>query len=299
MRGELFALVCTAAGSVTAGLGLRLIVSDALRLPSYRASVCMKKTVRRAAKPEGAGKIDAFCDKLAHRLAGVIKLSAGRKEDLASDLAAADIQSTPEELVASSIVKAAIPALLALPVIFIFPLFAPVILALVPGIFYDSVTRPRRIIAARREAVEFELPMFVARIEVTLRRTRDILTILNSYRKNAGPELKKELDVTVADIQSGGARTALSRLEARVGSPSMTEIVRGLSAVLDGNDPPGYWTSLQRRLSDARRQQLLRFAGKIPGKIAALSFGLLACVFLIYAVVIGGEVLRSIGVLFG
>ena len=299
MRGGLLAVVCAALCALSAGLGLRLILSDALRLPSRRASVCMRKTVRRASRPGGTGKIDAFCDKLARKLAGIIKLGAGRREDLAADLAAAGIQSTPEEHVASSIVKAAIPALLALPVIFILPLFAPVLLALVPGIFFDSVSRPRRIIAERRAAVEYELPMFVARIDVSLRKTRDILTILNSYRKNAGPELKKELDVTVADIQSGGARAALSRLEARVGSPSMTEIVRGLSAVLDGNDPPGYWTALQRRLSDARRQQLLRFAGKIPGKIAALSFGLLACVFLIYAVVIGGEVLRSIGVLFG
>jgi len=299
MRSDLITVIVAALGTAFTGAGTALVFYDIFRLPSARTSRQMRKTVKRALSAGKVSAIDAAAGRLSRFLSNLIRLNAGRRETLAAELAAADMRLTPEEHVAECIVKASIPAVLAIPAALIAPVFLPVVFAVIPGVYYDAVTRPRRLIGEKRDAIEYELPMLVSRIDTSLRSTRDVLSILNSYRKNAGPELKSELDITVADMQSGSAHAALSRLESRVGSPHMSEVVRGLSAVIDGNDPVGYWAALQTRLSDNRRQLLLRFAKKIPAKIAALSFCLLACVFLIYAVVIGGEVLRSIGVIFG
>ncbi len=105
--------------------------------------------------------------------------------------------------------------------------------------------------------------------------------------------------MTVADMQSGNARAALTRLESRVGSSLLSDVSRGLIAVMDGNDPVGYWASLSARLTDNQRQILQRKANRVPGKINRLSFCLLACVMILYLVVIGTEIVQSFGVIFG
>jgi hypothetical protein len=53
------------------------------------------------------------------------------------------------------------------------------------------------------------------------------------------------------------------------------------------------------KFSDYQRQLLKQQAQKIPGKVKRLSMCLLFCFMLIYIVVIGMEIMNSIGVLFG
>ncbi len=69
----------------------------------------------------------------------------------------------------------------------------------------------------RRGAIENELPRFALTLEQELKGSRDVLRIFETYKKNAGPEFRCELDITVADMKSGSYEAALSRLEARVG----------------------------------------------------------------------------------
>ena len=48
-------------------------------------------------------------------------------------------------------------------------------------------------IKEKRTAIEYELPRLVSHIEKTLKHNRDVLYILDNYKENAGPELKKVL----------------------------------------------------------------------------------------------------------
>lgn len=283
--------------SLTAGTGLTLIALDLFRVPTLRASKAISGIMKQ--RETGESKINLRLEALARKLAGLIRISPSRREKLAGTLAAADKPITPERHIADCIIKASIVALLAIPVAFIFPLAVPVVLIFAIAQYSEAYSSPERATVRKRESIENELPFFCSRIESMLGHTRDVVRIISSYRKNAGPELKKELGITLADIQSGNARTALIRLESRVGSPHMSEITRGLLAVLDGNDPVGYWYNLSVRLSDSRRQMLLRRAAKIPEKINRLSLCLLGCIIIVYVAVIGGELLRSMGVLFG
>lgn len=46
--------------------------------------------------------------------------------------------------------------------------------------------------------------------------------------------MKRELDITTADMKSGNYKTALTRLETRIGSPMLSDLVRGLISVIRG-----------------------------------------------------------------
>ena len=279
------------------GVGLFLILSDLLRVPSAGASRAFETFRKRENRRGRENAVDTQLERLAVAISRILRLPAGQRADLQRDLTVADMKISPEMHVANCIVKALVCAVFAIPAFFLFPILGIVILVCSVGLFADSYAYPARRIVAMREEIEYELPMFVNRIESMLRHTRDVVAILNSYRKNAGPALAAELAVTVADMQSGNAQEALIRLETRIGLPSVSDITRGLSAVLDGNDPVGYWAALSARLTDNRRQILSRKAHAVPAKIARLSFYLLGCIVVIYMTVILVQLMSSLGVM--
>ena len=156
----------------------------------------------------------------------------------------------------------------------------------------------RKKIGARRARIELELPRFVANIEKILPHSRDVLAMLESYRAGSGEEFGRELDITIADMRSGNDEAALTRLEARVGSSALSDVVRGLIGILHGEDNSVYWANLSLKFSEAGRQNLREQAGKVPKRVRRLSLVLLGCFFLIYIVVIGEVLLNSLGGLF-
>ena len=65
-------------------------------------------------------------------------------------------------------------------------------------------------------------------------------------------------------MRSGNDEAALTRLEARVGSSALSDVVRGLIGILHGEDNGVYWANLSLKFSEAGRQNLREQAGKIP-----------------------------------
>ena len=155
------------------------------------------------------------------------------------------------------------------------------------------------IIKERRRKIEYELPRLVSTIEKSLVHSRDVLTILDSYKDGAGEELKRELEITVADMRSGNYEVALTRLESRVGSSMMSDITRGLIGVIRGDETSVYWGTLNLKFSDYQRQNLKIEANRAPKRVRKLSMILLVCFMLIYVVVIGSVLIGSLGGLLG
>ena len=116
--------------------------------------------------------------------------------------------------------------------------------------------------------------------------------------KNAGKEMGDELEITVADMRSGNYEAALTRLEARVGSTMLSDVTRGLIGVLRGDDTDAYWANLAMKFSDYQRTLLKAEAAKVPAKVKRLSMCLLICFMLMYVLVIGMQIIVSLGGLF-
>ena len=282
--------------AVFAATGIGFLLAERLKLPSRAASRAMHSMGRnRKDKPN---PLTLLMRELSGRLAGKLRLNDYRRAQLEADLRTGDMTQTPEQFVAENLVRAGMVAVLAVPVAFLSKFLALLLLVVAILLYRLGSMTLRKKIGARRTRIELELPRFVANIEKTLPHSRDVLAMLESYRAGAGEEFGRELDITVADMRSGNDEAALTRLEARVGSSALSDVVRGLIGILHGEDNSVYWANLSLKFSEAGRQNLREQAGKVPKRVRRLSLVLLGCFFLIYIVVIGEVLLNSLGGLF-
>ena len=171
-----------------------------------------------------------------------------------------------------------------------------VVLALLT--YFKESRRADELCKARMELVEGELPRFVATIHQELAASRDVLRILENYKKHAGPDFARELDVLTADMRSSSYEAALIRFEARMGSAIISDIVRGLVGILRGDDGRMYFQMLSHDLKALELQRLKARAAKIPPKIRVFSFIMLMCFMLTYIVIIVYQIINSLGALF-
>ena len=286
----------TTVGILT-GFGVYFIFTDLFKIPNIKTSKAFYNLSKRQKKK--ASSLELWLQGFAQFIARHLKLNEYKRLQLISDLQTAGMDIAPEFHIANAIIKAGICGMIAVPAFFVFPLIAPVIVTLAFAMYFRESKSIQSRIKKRRESIENELPRLVFTIQKTLTHSRDVLGILESYRQNAGPILKSELDITVADMRSGNYESALTRLENRVGSAMLSDVVRGLISILRGDDTKTYWSTLSVKFSDYQRQHLKQQAQKVPGKVKRLSMVLLFCFIAVYLVVIITEVMSSLGAMFG
>lgn len=279
------------------GVGLFFILADVYAIPYYKTSKAVE-SLSKLQKEKTSG-LDLWLGGIAVWLANRLPMDPFKKSQLEADLRTAQMDVTPEMFRANAIVKAMLVGIMVIPMAFIFPLLCPVVLFLAVFLYNMEIKSVSKRIHGKRAKIEYELPRLVFNIEKTLKHNRDVLYMLESYSKTAGPEMKHELDITAADMRSGNYEAAITRLESRVGSSMMSDVCRGLIGVLRGDDTGMYWASLAIKFSDAQRQQLRIQAQQVPRKVKRLSMCLLICFMLIYVVVILAQIVNSLGVLFG
>jgi hypothetical protein len=281
---------------ILCGIGLFLVLVDVYKIPYMKTSKAVRSlSSKQKVKTSG---LDVWLGNLASWLSKRIRINEFKRIQLEADLQTAQMEITPEMFKANAIVKALLIGVFAIPVLFIFPLLCPVIIFLAIFLYSREMKSIGNRIKEKRQKIENELPRLVFTIEKTLTHNRDVLYMLESYEKNAGPEMKHELGITIADMKSGNYEAAITRLESRVGSSMMSDVCRGLIGILRGDDNGLYWTSLSLKFNDIQRQQLRLEAQKVPRKVKRLSMCLLICFMLIYVVVILQQIMDSIGVLF-
>lgn len=282
--------------SITFSMGLYLILKDFLNLPTARTIKAVHVIDQRERKK--TKNFNVMMDDLAMRFSKFIKLTEYNRRKLSSTLKSADIRLSPETFIARAWLKAGMTLLLIVPAIFIFPIIFPVILFLSVAVYFKEIRSADESIRKRREDIEFELPRFVSTLSQELKASRNVLNILETYKQNAGESFKRELEVTTADMKSGHYESALTRFEARLNSPTLSESIRGLIGVLRGDDGVVYFQMLSHDLKQLELQRLKTIAMKRPGKIRKYSFAMLFCFLLMYLSVMFVEIVRTLGSMF-
>lgn len=282
--------------SITYSMGLYLILKDLLKLPTARTIKAIHVINQRERKK--SKNLHVMIDDLSMRLSKFIRLTDYNRRKLSSTLKSADIKLSPETFIARAWLKAGMTLLFIIPAIFIFPIIIPVILFLSVAVYFKEIRSADEAIRKRREAIEFELPRFVSTLTQELKASRNVLNILETYKKNAGESFKRELEVTTADMKSGSYESALTRLEARLNSPTLSETIRGLIGVLRGDDGVVYFQMLSHDLKQLELQRLKTIAMKRPGKIRKYSFAMLFCFLLMYLSVMFVEIVKTLGSMF-
>lgn len=278
------------------GIGAFFLCAGALRLPTS-ASTKAVITVRSQGKRKFQS-LNAIVFEMAAKLSKIIHLNEFKRKRMEETLKSADIPMTPETYTATAWVKAGLAGLLIIPILLVFPLLSPVVLFLAVTIYFREIKRAEEIVKVKREEIEYELPRFVGTISQELKASRDVLNILKAYQRNAGPTMKRELEITIADMASGNEETALTRFETRIGSTMLSDVIRGLIAVKRGDNGVVYFQMLTMTFKQLELQRLKLEAMKKPGKMKKYSFFLLGCFLLMYLGVLGYEVVNAIGKMF-
>lgn len=283
--------------SAFCGFGLGFILSDVFRIPKYPVSKAIKSLGKR--KDKQTSRLEIWLGDFSNFIASKLRLNEYKRLQLKADLESADMTLSPEQYVGNAIVKSVLVAVLAIPFLFFAPLISLVMTIIAIAVYVGEYRKVGKIIREKRRKIEYELPRLVSSIDKALIHSRDVLGILDSYREHAGEELRRELEITVADMRSGNYEVALTRLESRVGSSMMSDVTRGLISVIRGDKTDVYWGNLVLKFSDYQRTLLKTEANKAPKRVRKLSMALLFCFMLVYVVVIGQVLLSSLGGMFG
>ena len=276
--------------------GLFFLTADLLRLPYLKTSKAMINTGRE--KKTAAKTAETYLLTVAVKLAPYIRMDEYKKGRLKNILKASGLNMEPEVYQAFAVAKAGAVMLGVIPAILVFPLLSIIVVFLSVMIYFQEINRADELLAAKRGTIESELPRFVSTIEQELKNSRDILSIVENYKKNAGEQFAGELDILVADMRSSSYEAALTRFEARLNSPMLSDVVRGLISVLRGDDGAMYFQMLAHDFKQMELQRLKKEAQKIPPKIRVFSFLMLVCFIVTYLAIIVFEILKSMGSMF-
>jgi hypothetical protein len=277
-------------------LGLFMVFADLLRLPTLGAVRAMLSTGKHGKK--AVRNAETYLFSVSVELSKYIYIDEYKKNRLCNMLKAADITMTPEAYTAYAIVKAGSILLGLIPCLLLIPLLSPVIVFLAVAVYFKEIKRADEKLRAKRDEIESDLPRFVATIEQELKNSRDVLSIIENFKKNSGKAFTGELGVVTADMRSSSYEAALTRFEARLNSPQLSDVVRGLIGVLRGDDGAVYFQMLAHDFKAMELQRLKGRAQKIPPKIRVFSFIMLLCFLITYLVIIATEIVQSLGGMF-
>lgn len=277
-------------------LGLFFLAADLLKLPRLATQKALLSVGRREKKQ--ARSLDALLMGWTVELSGHIHMDEYKRRRLGNILSAAGMGMTPEVYTAFAIVKAGAVLLGVIPCLLVLPLLAPVIVFLAVAVYFKENQRADEKLKGKRDEIEQELPRFVATVTQELAASRDVLSMVENYKHNAGSTFASELDVLTADMRSSSYEAALTRFEARFNSPMLSDIVRGLIGVLRGDNGVAYFQMLSHDMKQLELQRLKAQALKIPPKIRVFSFLMLLCFLLTYLAIIVFEIINSLGGMF-
>ena len=277
-------------------LGMFFLAADLLKVPYMKTEKALLDTGRNNKK--GSAAFDAFLLQGAMRLSHVIRMDEYRKSRMKNVLKATGIKMTPEVYQAYALTKAGLLMAGIIPCLLLFPLLTPIVVFLAVMVYFKEIQRADEMLKSKRKSIEDELPRFVANLEQELQNNRDVLSMVENFRKNAGTEFGEELGVLAADMRSSSYEAALTRFEARLNSPMLSDVVRGLIGVLRGDNSVVYFQMLAHDFKQLELQKLKSEAQKIPPKIRVFSFLMLMCFLLTYLAIIVFEIIKSLGGMF-
>lgn len=279
-------------------LGLYLILADIFKISRLKTSKTILNADKRMKKKTSKSMEVIFLD-LATRLSKYIKLTDYKKDKLEMTLKSAQIKISPETYIADVYIKTGVVLLISAIAFLINPFISILFFILAILIYIKENNKAENILRKRKINIENELPKLAMNISQELKLNKDVLKMLENYQKNShDTPLSQELEITIADMRSGSYEQALKRFETRICSSTLSEVIRGLTGVLNGNDEVLYFRMLAKNLNELEFQRLRGIAMKRPEKVKKYSAMMLSCLMLIYAVILGCEIVNGLSDMF-
>lgn len=259
--------------------GVLLLLYTMAKLPDRKR----KRKIKYAFKTNG---FDSRITEWATELGRYLPMSSSKESVLNTKLKNAGIELSPRTYEARVLIKSSIFFVSASFVYFLTNNLGAVILTIAVGIFlfYRERREVERIRRRKKDSIEWELPRMASSILQELRHHRDVVRILENYKLSAGKDLAQELEITIADMKTGNQEVGLIRMDGRLGIAGISSIVRGLIAVMQGDDGIFYFQILEHDLKNLELQKLKKTAVKRPSKVLKYSVMIVVSIIMIYGV---------------
>lgn len=230
---------------------------------------------------------DIMIDTLSDKIVPLVNIEPIKRNRQQSDLESVGIMETPEMYKARAISKG---VLYAMPFC-IFAVVTPVFLLLAVFVCIlvtnGEEKKLKTLTQNRKRSIEKELPQFASTIRQSLAGTRSIITILESYGKVCGENLRREIQITLNDLKTGNTERALGALNARVSSGKFSELTRGLVGISRGDDVKVYFDMLTVEYQKAENEAVKKELLNRPSKLNKYIMVLFACLFLLTLLAMG------------
>lgn len=252
-----------------------LLFCSAARLPTIGTTL----TALRIAQPKAVrgNLIHVTVFRLSSFLSRFVRLNPEKREELAAKLKMTGVGLSPEThlaKIAANLILRLIPAALSA---LVTPLAGVIVAVWAVYNLWGDISWLDKAVKAKRDRIDAEMPRLASTLSQELKANRDVIGILTAYLPSAGPDFRDELQITLADMRSGSPDKALTRMGSRVGSSMLYEIVRGLQAVLHGDNGVVYFQMLEHDFKETEIQSLRLTVKKRPGKVQLYSTLLLGC----------------------
>lgn len=271
-------------------IGLWLLIPA--RFPGiYRPAALAVR--RRAPKPLSSTEV--VIQRIAAYLEPRIDMDPIKRSGLAETLSSLDHNESPEVWQARALARALLFSAAMLPFLAVSPFFGFLGMLLVGVAIYQNQKQVlEREMSTRRQRIERELPQFASTIRQSLNSTHDVVAVLDIYRKICGDALRGEITRTLNDMLTGNPERALKALESRVSSPKLGQVVRGLIAVLRGDDQRIYFDMLTAEFRKSQNEEVEKELLKRPDKLNPYMGLLFVCLCLMIAAALGTYLMEQL-----
>jgi tight adherence protein C len=136
-------------------------------------------------------------------------------------------------------------------------------------------------------AISQEMPRFVRTLCRSLQSDRDLVSVVSTYRKVAGLELGGELDILLAEMQSGNVQSALVHFENRIGSPEAFRLCAALRDMSLGVNQTATLSYMADDMARSAKEKIKRELSLRPGKMRRTYYPAIAvCIAMILYVLV-------------
>lgn len=281
MENLMIFLVCA-----LGGVALYMVITNLMKIPAQKSVDIMLKAA------QGNKKEIPFAS-LSKKFAKHIKMDTSKKEKLERALELMQDTQSAEEFMAQKYIMAVIISLIFSILFFVSKPLGVIGILFGPIVSYLQYQEVFKKLKNHRAAVEREVPRFTQSVYENLKVSRNVLAIMESYQTVAGTAFSFELQKTIADMKTSNYESALMRLDRRIGSQPLSEVIRGLIGTLRGNDQTTYFDHLSFEMKHLEENMIRKEAMKRPEQMQRLSMAMLIGVFLMLAAVCGTMLVES------
>ena len=280
--------------SIILSIGLFMFLASILKLPTKRHINSLSRFNK---KDRNLLDIkEDICLTMANYIEKFIKLDKAKKEKLKRNLRVANIKKTEENYVAYAIANGLFWLIFFIIISLTvnkFAFFVGIIFSI--KIYFNCVNEAQNKIKETREDIEREMYRFANTTEQESKNHRDVIKIFENFKESTNENFKREIENLLVDMRLTSYETALIRFENSINSTMLSEVVRGLIGMLNGDDNTEYFRMLTYKFKNFELNRLEKEAQKIPGKVTKFSMLMMVCMLLICAVSITLQIVNSAG----